>query len=177
MNTNSNLEFRKIKSLDYLYEINENGTILRNVKSKKQVRIFLNFLDMYSAVVTIKGIDEFVFVQDLVAECWLGDEPEGCFIEYIDRNRHNNHYTNLRYVCHHKTTKPVTLIDERDGGSYDFDSYYEASKFLESQYDTTFERMRAKFKDHRKHIYDFDVFYHPIKTFLNAETIHGDSTE
>jgi hypothetical protein len=133
---------------------------------------------MYSAVVTIKGIDEFVFVQDLVAECWLGDEPDGCFIAYIDGNRHNNHYTNLRYVCHNKITKkPVTLIDERDGRSYGFDSYADATRFLVSQYDTTFERVRNKFKNHRKHIYDFDVFYYPIKTFLNAETIHGDSTE
>ena len=42
MNTNSNLEFRKIKSLKYLYEINSNGTILRNVKSKKQLKIKLD---------------------------------------------------------------------------------------------------------------------------------------
>ena len=34
--TNSNLEFRKIKSLNFLYEVNENGTILRNVKSKNR---------------------------------------------------------------------------------------------------------------------------------------------
>ena len=39
---NSNLEFRKIKSLKFLYEINENGTILRNVKSKKQIKIKLD---------------------------------------------------------------------------------------------------------------------------------------
>ena len=29
--TNSNLEFRKIKSLNFLYEVNSNGTIFRNV--------------------------------------------------------------------------------------------------------------------------------------------------
>ena len=28
MKNNSNLEFRKIKSLKFLYEVNENGTIL-----------------------------------------------------------------------------------------------------------------------------------------------------
>ena len=39
---NSNLEFRKLKSLKYLYEVNENGTIFRNVKSKKQLRIKLD---------------------------------------------------------------------------------------------------------------------------------------
>lgn len=43
---NSNLEFRKIPSLDFLYEVNSNGTILRNVKSKKQSKIVL---DMHHA--------------------------------------------------------------------------------------------------------------------------------
>lgn len=38
MNNNSNLEFRKIPSLDFLYEINENGTIFRNVKSKNRTK-------------------------------------------------------------------------------------------------------------------------------------------
>lgn len=27
-----NLEFRKIPSLQFLYEVNENGTVIRNVK-------------------------------------------------------------------------------------------------------------------------------------------------
>ena len=38
-NENANLEFRKIKSLLFLYEINSNGTIVRNVKSKKRTKI------------------------------------------------------------------------------------------------------------------------------------------
>ena len=36
---NANLEFRKIKSLNFLYEVNSNGTILRNVKSKRHTKI------------------------------------------------------------------------------------------------------------------------------------------
>ena len=55
---NSNLEFRKIKSLSYLYEINSNGTILRNVKSKRQIKIFLDMhhskKGYYSAFICIK---------------------------------------------------------------------------------------------------------------------------
>ena len=42
MKNNSNLEFRKIKSLQFLYEVNENGTIFRNTKSKKQLKIKLD---------------------------------------------------------------------------------------------------------------------------------------
>lgn len=193
MKTNSNLEFRKIKSLDYLYEINENGTILRNVKSKKQIKIKLDThhseQGYYAAFVRHKGKPKRVMIHRAVAECWLGDVPENYEVDHIDRNSHNNNYSNLRYVTRSEQMKnrdhtriaergsqnlqeareiranPVTLIDERNGQSYEFDSYAETARFLESQYDTTFERMRSKLKDNRKHIYDYDVFYHPIKFF------------
>lgn len=33
------MEFRKIPSSNFLYEINEDGTIIRNVKSKKHRKI------------------------------------------------------------------------------------------------------------------------------------------
>ena len=42
MQSNANLEFRKIPSLKYLYEVNENGAVFRNVKSKKQCQIRLD---------------------------------------------------------------------------------------------------------------------------------------
>ena len=58
MKNNSNLEFRKIKSLKYLYEINENGTIFRNVKSKKQNKIVLDMhhskIGYYKTMVHLK---------------------------------------------------------------------------------------------------------------------------
>ena len=37
-----NLEMRKIGSLAFMYEISEDGRILRNTKSKKQVKIFFD---------------------------------------------------------------------------------------------------------------------------------------
>ena len=36
---NSNREFRKIPSLNYLFEISSDGRVVRNVKSKKQCKI------------------------------------------------------------------------------------------------------------------------------------------
>lgn len=62
---NSNLEFRKIPSLKFLYEINSNGTILRNVKSKKQLKIYPSIKGYYSMVRESK-----VFIKDLIYECW-----------------------------------------------------------------------------------------------------------
>ena len=43
MSNHINREFRKIKSLQFLYEVNDDGTILRNVKSKKHIKIILDY--------------------------------------------------------------------------------------------------------------------------------------
>lgn len=100
--TNSNLEFRKIPSLDFLYEVNENGTIFRNVKSKKQLAIRLDThhseKGYYATWVNIKGKVKRVMIHSVVAECWIGPRPEGLQIDHIDRNSQNNDYRNLRYV-------------------------------------------------------------------------------
>lgn len=104
---NSNLEFRKIPSLKFLYEVNSNGTIFRNVKSKKQLKIKLDFhhseVGYYATFVRIGGRKPNaktirVMIHSVVAECWLGKKPAGYEIDHIDRNSHNNDYRNLRYV-------------------------------------------------------------------------------
>ena len=94
MNSNSNLEFRKIKSLNFLYEINENGTIFRNVKSKKQSKIKLDMhhsdYGYYVTFVHMGGRKNPTFkrvmIHRAVAECWLGECPEGMEVDHIDRN-------------------------------------------------------------------------------------------
>ena len=48
----------------------------------------------------------------IVAECWLGDRPEGYEIDHIDRNTHNNKYTNLRYVTHSVQMKNRVLTEK-----------------------------------------------------------------
>lgn len=66
MSKDSNLEFRKVPSLKFLYEISQDGRFLRNVKSKKyEMPVCQN--------------DEYVFprlsvkAKDLVNECWPQD--------------------------------------------------------------------------------------------------------
>lgn len=198
---NSNLEFRKIKSLNFLYEINENGTILRNVKSKKQTKIKLDMhhskCGYYTAFIHLGGrknsVIKRVMIHILVAECWLGDKPDGYEVDHIDRNAHNNDYRNLRYVtkndqmknrdhsgisergkknleaARRNRMKPVILV--RNGEERYFESYAECSRAVSEEYDKTFEAIRYKLKSGRSHIFDYDVIY------LNAETGHGDSTE
>lgn len=197
MNNNSNLEFRKIKSLNFLYEINENGTIFRNVKSKKQNKIKLDKHHSKSGYYVVfcrfKGKTKRVMIHRAVAECWLGDYPNGYEVDHIDRNTHNNHYSNLRYVtkseqmknrdhsniskngsrnleyARKQRMKPVQII--RDGESHNFESYASCARYLSDLYNADYESIRYKLKHKRSHIYDYDVIY------LNAETIHDSSME
>ena len=197
MSDNSNLEFRKIKSLQFLYEVNSNGTIFRNVKSKKQSRIVLDMhhsnTGYYFTWVCIKGKVKRVSIAHVVAECWLGDKPTGYEVDHRDRNSHNNDYRNLRYVtkgeqmknrdhtniaaqgsanlaaARRDRMKPIKLIGYNDEKI--FESMTEAARYLAEVYDRTVDSMRYRLKRRRSHILDFDVIY------LNAETEHARSTE
>lgn len=196
----SNPEFRKIKSLDFLYEISEDGRIFRNVKSKKQRKIILDMhhskTGYYAVWVHIKHKTHRVMIHKAVAECWLGERPEGYEIDHIDRNAHNNHYTNLRYVNHSEQMKNRELSDRiinqakknclehtlkyiakpvelcKDGEHIRFRSMKECAKYLSEKYQKSIEHMRNKLKKRRSHIYDYDVTY-----LRNVETAYGNSTE
>lgn len=190
MDNNSDLEFRKIKSLKFLYEVNENGTIFRNVKSKKQLKIKLDYhhsqAGYYVTFVHLGGRTKDakiirVMIHRVVAECWLGDCPQGMEVDHIDRNSHNNDYRNLRYVTkseqmknrdHSRISqkgsqnfeaarklrmKPVTLI--KNETELKFESFADCSRYLANILNKPFEHIRSKLKTHRSHIYGYDVVY------------------
>ena len=153
------LKFKKIPSLDNKYEINENGTKIRNVETKRELKIILDkhhsTVGYYATFVNIKGIVRRVMIHNAVAEAWIGPKPKGLETDHIDRNPHNNHYKNLRYVTHsvqmknrilspkiieqakencriylfEKVMKPIKLIDP-DGKIYEFESHTSCAKFL-----------------------------------------------
>lgn len=181
----SNLEMRKIKSLDFLYEISEDGKIFRNCKSKKHLKVKLDMHHSkngyYVTFVRYKGKPKRVMIHKAVAECWLGDCPDGYEVDHIDRNTHNNHYSNLRYVTKSEQmknrdhsnisrrgcknleharqlrAKPVEIRSNQN--IYKFDSYADTARFLATEYDKTFESMRYRLKKKRSHIYDYDIIY------------------
>ena len=184
---NSNLEFRKIKSLNFLYEVNSNGTIFRNVKSKKQYKIKLDMhhsnTGYYCTFIKIGTITKRIMMHVVVAECWLGNKPDGYEIDHIDRNSRNNDYRNLRYVTKSQQmenrdhtniavkgsinlqnarmlrAKSVILHSNITEEDYYFESYAECARMLAFRYNKTFEAMRNKLKSHRSNIYDFNVKY------------------
>lgn len=203
---NSNLEFRKVKSLDFLYEINSNGTIFRNVKSKKQLKIQLDMhhskIGYYMVFVRIKKKTVRRMIHRMVAECWLGDIPEELQIDHIDRNPHNNDYRNLRIVTHSEQMKnrtlspeiiqrvrnncmghvikrriPITLTHKVNGEEFKFESQMSCATWLAEQYNKKSEAMRHRLKKRREVIFDYNIKYGKSIYERNAETRHADSTE
>ena len=188
----SNLEFRKIPSLKFLYEVNCDGTIFRNSRSKRVRNCYKQAhnskTEYWVTMVCIGGKQRKVFIHKVVVECWLGEKPEGYEVDHIDRNSLNNHWTNLRYVTKSEQMlnrdysqfmdklldnlaignkghiNPIRLI--RDGKVLDFPTSCRAAKYLAQIYP---HKKEKSFKDkfyHRRHrIFDYDVIY-----LRNAET-------
>lgn len=187
----ANLEFRKIPSLKFLYEVNGDGTIFRNARSKRCLKCSKyshnSNTEYWGLNVNIKGQICKVYIHKVVAECWLGPKPEGYEVDHIDRNSLNNHWTNLRYITRSEQMlnrdysqfmdkllanlaigngghiNPVRLI--RDGESIDFPTACRAAKYLAQVYPHKKEKsFNDKFYHRRHHIFDYDIVY------LNAET-------
>lgn len=191
----TNLEFRKIPSLKFLYEVNCDGTIFRNARSKRVLKCWKQShnsnCEYWCLNVNIGKKIRKVYIHKVVAECWLGEKPEGYEIDHIDRNSLNNHYTNLRYVTRSEQMKnrnydsfmdkclsnlavvknngrinPVRLISSDD--IKEFPTARRAAKYLSTIYPHKTEKsFNDKFHLRRKHIFDYDVIY------LNAETGHS----
>ena len=184
---NANLEFRKIPSLQFLYEINENGTIFRNVKSKKQLKIRVDYhhspKGYWATFVGFKGKTTRVMIHKVVAECWLGPCPEGLEVDHIDRNSQNNDYRNLRYVNHSEQMKNRVLSQRIiDQGTTNikayiakiivpctvngqtFESVSAAARYIGEQVGMDAERVRSRLKKRRANVLGFDI------TYGNAET-------
>lgn len=84
------------------YQISNHGNCRRLLLSGKTKSI--------SGSITNKGYKYFqlkregqrtnYLIHQLVAKAFLGDYPDNCEIDHIDRDKTNNHISNLRYVSH-----------------------------------------------------------------------------
>ena len=95
-------EFRKLKSLKYLYEINEDG-VLRNVKSKKIVNGYKEKNGYQRVKIENKCIGlVWTSIHQLVAEAFVYNPDPERFTEinHIDTNKQNNHVSNLEWTDH-----------------------------------------------------------------------------
>lgn len=182
-----NLVFRKIPSLNFKYEINSDGTILRNSKSKRVIKQWKdshNSKTEYWKCQINHGHNHIKkhFIHNLVAECWLGPKPKGYQTDHIDRNSLRNDYRNLRYVTKSDQMKnrdytnfqdkllrnlairnggkviSVTLI--KDNNKVEFASGRQAAKYLSECYPgSSAKTIEGKLYRKRKYIYDYEVQY------------------
>lgn len=198
----NNREFRKIPSLKFLYEISEDGRIFRNVKSKKQNKIIVDYHHSEKGYcytfICRNGKVQRIPIARVVSECWLGEKPTGYEIDHKDRNSLNNHYTNLRYVTkseqmknrdhskisvkgsenlaayRQKIMNPIKLVNS--GVEKEFESQTAAARYLAAEFDKKVEHIRTKLKMRRKNIYGYDVIYLNVETVCTRataqETVH-----
>ena len=99
-------EFRKIKSLKFLYEVNEDG-IVRNVKSKKIVHGYVAKNGYIRVKFENKCLGGLVrtTVHRLVAEAFIPNPYNLPEVNHLDSNRANNHVSNLEWVTHSDNMK------------------------------------------------------------------------
>lgn len=94
-------EFRKLKSLKFLYEINEDG-VLRNIKSKKIVRGYTEKNGYQRVRIENKCLGGVVrtSIHQLVAEAFIPNPNGLTEINHIDTNKQNNNVSNLEWTDH-----------------------------------------------------------------------------
>lgn len=184
------MEFRKIKSLDNLYEINEDGTVFRNVKTKRELKIKLDMhhskKGYYTSFVHFGGRQpgnycKRVMIHKIVAECWLGECPDGYEIDHIDRNSRNNNYKNLRYVTKSEQMKNrdhsgiskignknlvvsrekrmVGILLIKNTEELFFKNMMSCADYLSKKYNNTTEHFRYLLRRRVNEILDYKVYY------------------
>lgn len=99
-------EYRKLKSLKFLYEINEDG-VIRNVKSKKVVKGYVEKNGYVRVRFENKCLDGVVrtTVHQLLAEAFIPNPENKSEVNHIDSNRANNTLSNLEWVTHSENMK------------------------------------------------------------------------
>lgn len=183
-NRESKRYFRKIPSLKFLYEISNDGRVLRNIKSKKVHRQFLAKNGYYVVNVKVGKDWKVQTVHSLVAECWLGPRPEGYVVDHINRDRTDNYHGNLRYVTYkdnlHNTSEEsysnvLQALDDYRGAAnqkareilghrviwnnMEFESFKQAAQYIADAKGVNFGTIRTKFTQRRKYIQGSPVKY------------------
>lgn len=141
-------EFRKLKSLKFLYEINEDG-VLRNVKSKKVINGYTEKNGYQRVKIENKCLGGVVrtSIHRLVAEAFVPNPDPEKFTEvnHLDTDKQNNSASNLEWTDHSGNMKhayahginvePIIKYREKEkkriwNGNEEFESISAAGQLL-----------------------------------------------
>lgn len=119
-------QFRKLKSLKFLYEINEDG-VIRNVKSKKILTPYKEKNGYMRVKFENKCLGGVIrsSVHQLIAEAFIPNPNNLPEINHIDSNRANNSIENLEWVTHSQNMRHSWNKGINHEG---FDKYREQAK-------------------------------------------------
>ena len=100
------MQFRKLKSLKFLYEINEMG-ILRNVKSKKIIKGYTERNGYVRVKIENKCLGGIIrtTLHRLVAEAFLPNPHNLPEVNHINSVRNDNRVENLEWCTHSENMK------------------------------------------------------------------------
>lgn len=159
----TNLEFRKIPSLRYLYEISTDGRHVRNVKSKKYCRIFLKKGTYYVRVRDRKYARGYMIcsIPQLCEECHI---PSRKITKKSSDKMHcaDNQFNN-RPSEHHQI---AVILTTREKQQHIFPNITKAAEYVAQQTQRTHISIRRRMQHRRSHILGYDVSYR------DAETVH-----
>lgn len=104
-------------------------------------------------------------VHQLVAHAWLGEQPDGYVIDHIDRNKTNNHYSNLRYISQSANVRnserhgsiAVSLL--LDNENFNFKTLSAAGRFLSKKLEKSLRYCQGKIYARCHEIHGFKVIY------------------
>lgn len=92
----------------YNYEIHADGT-LQNIKTGKYIKACPSCTGYVKYILNNKETHVNVDVHRLVALAFVPGYKDGLQVDHIDRNKKNNHYTNLRWVTPKENCSNRTL--------------------------------------------------------------------
>lgn len=106
----SDIMYRKLPSLDFKYEINENGEI-RNIKSKKMLKLRINRTGYLTMGYNDKKRGHSVpkEIHRLVAEAFLINVNNLPVINHKDGDKLNNNVSNLEWCTYSQNSKHAYL--------------------------------------------------------------------
>tara|TARA_R110000824_G_scaffold750_1_gene4697 strand:+ start:241 stop:690 length:450 start_codon:yes stop_codon:yes gene_type:complete len=81
------------------YRVEEDGEVY-NIKSGKKIKPWVNKSGYEIIGPHINGKRKKMYIHRLVALTYIPNEDGKPQVDHIDRNRLNNHFTNLRWVTH-----------------------------------------------------------------------------